>query len=89
MHLFAFEFYCNLVEEIKIKNKQTISQSAENKRNSKHIGKGHKKALIKWYNKRNEMDLLRLVTQYDHSYNWSNKDLFKLIHMKPKNESMG
>jgi hypothetical protein len=56
------------------------------KEKSKHIGRGHKKALIRWYNSKSEFELLSLLTKHKHSHSWTNKDLFKLIHFKPKNE---
>lgn len=52
----------------------------------RRIGRGHKKALVRWYTARSEIELLALVTKYKHSHSWTNKDLFKLIHMKPRNE---
>lgn len=90
MHLFAFEYYCNFIKQEDFNKTEATDESSQagHKKISKHIGKGHKKALIKWYDKHNELELLRLVTQYKHSYNWNNKDLFKLIHLKPKNEGI-
>lgn len=52
----------------------------------KCIGRGHKKALINWFYNKNELELLKQITQYRHMYNWTIKDILKLIHMKPKNE---
>ncbi|CAF0711471.1 unnamed protein product [Brachionus calyciflorus] len=88
MHLFAFEHFCDVASEIE--QSKNSSEQAEatvtNRNNSKHIGRGHKKALIKWFFNKNELDLIKLLTQYRHSFNWTIKDLLKLIHMKPKNE---
>ncbi len=88
IHLFAFNYYRRYLIETatqSIQPAQTSDQAAAKKLNvPKKIGRGLKKSLIKWYNEKNEMNLLRLLTQYKHSYDWSNKDIFKLIHMKPK-----
>lgn len=81
--MFAFNYYRKYIIEssIQITNQNTASnkQTVPNK-----MGRGLKKSLTKWYKEKNEMNLLRMVTQYKHSYNWSNKDILKLIHMKPK-----
>lgn len=54
----------------------------------RRIGRGHKKALVRWYTAKSELELLSLVTKHKHSHSWTNKDLFKLIHMKPCNEGI-
>lgn len=88
IHLFAFNYYRRYLIETAIQPTQpaqTSDQATAKKPNvPKKIGRGLKKSLIKWYNEKNEMNLLRMLTQYKHSYDWSNKDILKLIHMKPK-----
>lgn len=90
MHLFAFEHFWDIVTGIDSTKNSPETSSAQansgNKKSPKHIGRGHKKALIKWFYNRTEIELIRLLTQYRHSYSWTAKDLLKLIHMKPKNE---
>jgi hypothetical protein len=78
IHLFAFLYYRKYIKDLQT---QQTAQTSENSK-SKYIGKGLKKALIAWYNKQNEKDLLYMLIKYKHGYTWSNKDLFKLIHMK-------
>lgn len=70
------------------KSQQPTTSSEANKKikGSKKIGRGHKKALVKWYSSKSEFELLSLMTKYKHAHSWTNKDLLKLIHMKPKNE---
>lgn len=61
--------------------------AAANKKD-RRIGRGHKKALVRWYTSKSELELLSLVTKYKHSHSWTNKDLLKLIHIKPRNEGI-
>lgn len=58
------------------------------KKKERKIGRGLKKALIKWYSSKSEFELLLLLTRFKHSHSWTNKDLLKLIHMKPQNEGV-
>ena len=82
-YLFAFEYFRKFLVE---------SNSAADQQNAKKIsvnaGRGFKKALDKWYNSYNELDLLFMITKYKSSHLWSNKDFFKLYHVKPKNEAV-
>jgi hypothetical protein len=53
------------------------------------INKGTRKTLLKWYNQKySEKELLILVTKHKSGYGWSNKDLFKLIHIKAKSQAL-
>lgn len=79
IHLFAFLYYRKYIKDSQTQSSQ---QQTTDKIKSKYIGKGLKKALIAWYNKQNEKDLLYMLIKYKHGYTWSNKDLFKMIHMK-------
>jgi len=79
IHLFAFLYYRKYIKDSQA---QSTQQQTTDKIKSKYIGKGLKKALIAWYNKQNERDLLYMLIKYKHGYTWSNKDLFKMIHMK-------
>jgi hypothetical protein len=58
------------------------------KKKERKIGRGFKKALVKWYSSKSEFELLLLLTRFKHSHSWTNKDLLKLIHMKPQNEGI-
>lgn len=58
------------------------------KKKERKIGRGLKKALVKWYSSKSEFELLLLLTRFKHSHSWTNKDLLKLIHMKPQNEGI-
>lgn len=65
------------------------SLTPRKRKKDRRIGRGHKKALVRWYSSRSsELDLLSLLTRYKHSHSWTNKDIFKLIHMKPTNEGI-
>ena len=88
VHLFAFEFYRKyLIDKTLPKPAaETAESAAKQQAANRKIGRGQKKFLIKWYSSLDELSLLRLVTQYRHAYMWSNKDLLKLIHMKPKSD---
>lgn len=89
-HLFAYEHFWSIV--LRLNEKKNLSESnqdemtVDHQKYSKQIGRGHKKALIKWFNSKSELELAKLITQYRHMYNWTMKDILKLIHMKPKNE---
>ena len=76
-HLFAFLFFRKHLIGINNQSDKILGS---------YSGRGLKKALNKWYNQLNEKDLLRLLTAYKRSHLWSNKDLFKLYHIKPENE---
>lgn len=76
-HLFAFLYFR--------KHLVTVNNQPDVKIGS-FSGRGLKKALNKWYIQRNDKDLLYLLTKYKHSYSWSNKDIFKLYHVKPLND---
>ncbi len=78
-HLFAFIFYRKYL--VGINNQPDVKIGS-------FSGRGLKKALNKWYNQYKDKDLLRLLTMYKHSYSWSDKDLFKLYHVKPLNEGL-
>ena len=77
-HLFAFMYYR--------KRLVTSSSGGNESRKGAHSGRGLKKAINKWYNK--QVDLLYLLTAFKRSHYWSNKDLFKLYHIKASNESV-
>lgn len=77
MHLFAFTFYRKHLVNLNNESNVKLGQFS---------GRGLKKALNKWYNQWNEKELLCLLTTFKRSHSWSNKDLFKLYHIKPKNE---
>lgn len=89
-HLFAFEHFWNIVLQIEDSLNSSESNpdqmTVDQHKNPKCIGRGHKKALIKWFYNKNDFELLKLITQYRQMYNWTVKDILKLIHMKPKNE---
>lgn len=48
-------------------------------------GRGMKKVINRWYNGMSGMDLIHITTRYRASHLWTNKDLFKLYHIKPCN----
>jgi 60 kDa SS-A/Ro ribonucleoprotein len=97
-HLFAFIYYRKyllkaelnkLKEELNtdsVSTSQSTNQaSAFNSKLRRGFGNGFRKAVTKWYNSHSEEQLLRLITSYRRSHSWSNKDLFKLVRIKPKN----
>ena len=97
LHLFAFEYYRKYLIRLEMENAahsapaststsspQAVSSPSVDK--TRKLGRGQKKFLSRWYSQNDELDRLRLMTQFKHGYSWSNKDLLKLIHMKPKNE---
>jgi len=91
LHLFAFEYYRKYLVGLELPcepNNQAQASSSTNNDRTRKIGRGQKKLLIRWYSQTDQINLLRLMTQFKHGYSWSNKDLLKLIHMKPKNEGI-
>lgn len=95
--LFAFEYYRSFLAEFEAETNSgggasssmdTTEPDAGRKKKQRRIGRGHKKALVKWYSSKSELELMTLVTKHKHSHSWTNKDLFKLIHMKPKSEGV-
>jgi hypothetical protein len=55
---------------------------------SSHGGHGLKKAVTRWYAALSDMQLLRMVTRYRSSHLWTNKDMFKLYHLKPHTDGV-
>ncbi len=53
-----------------------------------HSGRGLKKAINKWYNQYSPSELMYLLTAFKRSYYWSNKDLIKLYHVRPKSDAV-
>lgn len=49
-------------------------------------GSGLRKTVSDWYNSRDPMQIAEFVTRYKHVGRWSHKDVFRLSHIKPKNE---
>lgn len=80
LYLFAFISYHKYLSESEAKK-------STDKKYGKGWGKGQRKVITRWYNGRNEEDLLRLVTKYTHSHQWSHKDLIKMARIKPANDS--
>ena len=76
-HLFSFLFFRKHLVGINNQSDKVLGS---------YSGRGLKKALNIWYNRLNEKDLLQLLTAYKRSHSWTNKDLFKLYHIKPENE---
>ncbi len=76
-YLFSFEYFRKF---LMICRNQTNSE----KKISKYAGKGLRKAINYWYNQFSEFDLLCMLTQHRSSYLWTNKDLLKLYHVKPR-----
>lgn len=54
-------------------------------------GRGLRRVVSDWYNKRadNPMHLAMQVTKYGSRHEWSHRDLFRLSHIKPRNDEVG
>ena len=57
--------------------------------NSTGWGRGHRKAITKWYNEKRGMSLAIHVTKYKQRNGWSHRDLFRLCHIKPLSPEVG
>ncbi|XP_045201406.2 RNA-binding protein RO60-like [Mercenaria mercenaria] len=56
---------------------------------TKGWGAGLRKTVTKWYHSRDPMLIAEFVTRYVSVGRWHHKDVFRLSHMKPENDSMG
>lgn len=56
---------------------------------TKGWGAGLRKTVTKWYHSRDPMVIAEFVTRYMSFGRWHHKDVFRLSHMKPENESIG
>lgn len=54
---------------------------------TKGWGAGLRKAVTKWYHSRDPMVIAQFVSQYVSVGRWHHKDVFRLSHIKPENES--
>lgn len=72
-YLFLFINYCKVI------NKSTNSSSGWNNL--------HKNYISKWYNEKNVNDLLYLVTKYANRNGYTHRDVLRLSHVKPKDET--
>ena len=91
VHLFAFEYYRKYLMGVELnadsaKPEESVQSAVVSPDKTRRFGRGQTKFLSRWYNQSDERHMLRLLTQFKHGYAWSNKDLLKLIHMKPKTE---
>ncbi|KAK3590251.1 hypothetical protein CHS0354_041329 [Potamilus streckersoni] len=64
---------------------------AEGESNGTGWGRAHRRAINKWYEELAEDEpnvLVLLITKYKKRENWSHRDLFRLSHIKPKNDCL-
>jgi 60 kDa SS-A/Ro ribonucleoprotein len=54
---------------------------------TKGWGAGLRKTVTKWYHSRDPMLIAEFVTRYVSVGRWHHKDVFRLSHMKPENDS--
>ncbi|KAH3799525.1 RNA-binding protein RO60-like isoform X2 [Dreissena polymorpha] len=55
---------------------------------TKGIGRGLRSTVSNWYNSKDPMQVAEFVTRYKNVGNWSHKDVFRLCHVKPANDSI-
>ncbi|KAL3864375.1 hypothetical protein ACJMK2_006065 [Sinanodonta woodiana] len=64
---------------------------AESESNGTGWGRAHRRAINKWYEELAEdrpVKLAELITKYKKREDWSHRDLFRLSHIKPKNDCL-
>ncbi|XP_052789326.1 RNA-binding protein RO60-like isoform X2 [Mya arenaria] len=55
---------------------------------TKGWGSGLRRTVNNWYNSRDPKQIAEFVTRYTHVERWSHKDVFRLSHIKPKNDGL-
>lgn len=71
--LFKFIEYCEQISKIKSK--------------SSGWGRAHKRAIANWYNSKTPKQLEYIYSSSSESGNWSHKDIIRLCHIKPNQNS--
>ena len=71
-HLFSFVEFCEKVSKPK----------------STGWGRGHRKAIQKWYTEKKPRGLAVAVTKYKQRNGWSHRDMFRLCHVKPSDPAI-
>lgn len=66
-----------------------VQYKKELKEGSGMWGRALRRAVTDWYNSQDGMSLAQAVTKCKHRVGWSHRDLLRLSHMKPTNDSVG
>lgn len=61
---------------------------SEKLKNTSGWGSGQRKAIYRWYNEKEPLDLAMMCTKYIQRNGWSHTDVLRLAHVKPKNDTI-